>query len=200
MKNRLVLLAATFIWICAIGVGLRIVAAYENTPGHAGPSAIQWPATSRIQRAPNHPTLIMLAHPKCPCTRASVSELAQIMARCQGKLTTYVLFYKPQGASEAWVQTDLWRSAADIPGVQVVSDAGGIEARRFHVETSGHTVLYDTAGHLLFSGGITAARGQAGENAGRSAIESLLTTGVLERSKTLVFGCSVVTPNKVNAK
>jgi hypothetical protein len=42
---------------------------------------------------------------------------------------------------------------------------------------------------LIFSGGITASRGHAGENAGVLALVALLTHGRPERRATSVFGC-----------
>ena len=71
----------------------------------------------------------------------------------------------------------------------MVVDDNGVEARRFHAVTSGQTALYDIEGRLLFSGGITGSRGHSGDNAGRSAIVSLLNTGDAERTETSVFGC-----------
>jgi hypothetical protein len=193
MKTRLILTTFALLWLSAVGLGLRSMLAYENAPGVAATPAGQWPHGSRIQRASQQATLVLLAHPQCPCTRASISELALLMTHCQGKVAAHVLFFKPQDAAEDWAKTALWRSAAAIPGVQVSSDEGGLEARRFHAMTSGQTLLFDSAGHLRFSGGITGARGHAGDNAGRSAIESLLNTGVTTRSKSLVFGCSLAT-------
>ncbi len=111
------------------------------------------------------------------------------MAQTQGRVIAYVLFLKPTGSSIDWEKTDLWRSAARIPGVNVFVDENGIEARRFQAVTSGQTALYDINGRLLFSGGITSARGHSGDNAGRSAIVSLLNTGDADRTETAVFGC-----------
>jgi hypothetical protein len=116
------------------------------------------------------------------------------MAQAQGRVTAYVLFLKPAGSSDDWERTDLWQSAASIPGVSVVVDDGGAEARRFHAVTSGQTALYDVEGHLMFSGGITASRGHSGDNAGRSAIVSLLYAGGVERTETSVFGCPLDGP------
>jgi hypothetical protein len=110
------------------------------------------------------------------------------MAQAQGRVTAYVLFVKPSGSADDWEKTDLWQSAASIPGVTVVVDDGA-EAQRFHAVTSGQTALYDVEGRLQFSGGITGSRGHSGDNAGRSAIVSLLNTGDAERTKTSVFGC-----------
>lgn len=165
---------------------------YESAPGGVGIVPSNWPAESSVRLSTSGKTLIMLAHPHCPCTRASVGELAKVMAQIQGKVRAYVLFLKPQNSDNSWDNTELRRSAAEIPGVTVLSDIDGVEARHFGAETSGHTLLFDHAGRLLFSGGITEARGHAGGNAGESAIISLVNTHTSDRAKTLVFGCSLM--------
>jgi hypothetical protein len=179
-------------WIGAVAFGLGYLLRYESSPGRVGVVGANWPATSSIQRSGPNPTLVMLAHPHCPCTRASVGELAQIVADTQGKLNVYVLFTKPPGAGADWEDTELRRSAAAIPGVAVVTDADGNEARRFGAETSGHTLLFDAKGALLFSGGITASRGHAGRNAGESAIIAAVNGERSQRARTPVFGCSLI--------
>lgn len=178
-------------WIVALSFGSRSLLNYESTPGRIGTVPQNWPG-SRIQLAHDRATLVMLAHPRCPCTRASLGELAQIMAQAEDRIVAYVLFLKPEGSSSDWEKTGLWRSAAAIPGVTVLPDMEGAEARRFGVETSGHTVLFDNEGRLLFSGGITGSRGHSGDNAGRSAIVSLLRNHRADRAQTSVFGCSLV--------
>jgi len=90
-----------------------------------------------------------------------------------------------------WEQTDLWRRAASIPGVSLTRDDDGVEAQRFDAATSGQTVVYDGDDRLLFSGGITAARGHEGDNPGRTAILSLLASAGGEQRSTPVFGCSL---------
>ena len=111
------------------------------------------------------------------------------MAHARGQVIANVLFVKPQGFSEGWEKTDLWQSAASIPGVTVMTDENGIEASRFRSKTSGQVMLYDVNGKLAFSGGITNSRGHSGDNEGRSAILSLLTTGTVTNREAPVFGC-----------
>jgi hypothetical protein len=116
------------------------------------------------------------------------------MARLQGKVYAYVLFLQPAQSDANWEDTGLQRSAAAIPGVKVRSDVDGVEARRFGAETSGHTLLFDRDGLLLFSGGITEFRGHAGDNTGERAIESLVNNQPPARTATFVFGCSLADP------
>ena len=186
---RLVLVLITLVWATLVGSGLWWLWSYENAPGRAAMPPEQWPANSRIQLAHAEATLVMLAHPHCPCTRASIGELARIMAHSQGRLRAYVLFIKPAGTADDWEATDLWESASDIPGVTVVQDSDGIEAHLFNAATSGQTLLYNTQGRLLFSGGITGSRGHFGDNAGESAIVAIVNAAVPERTQTSVFGC-----------
>lgn len=190
-KGRLILIAACAAWALITSAGLALLWNYENEPGPAATAPSQWPSDSQLHLSTDRATLVMLTHPHCPCTRASIGELARLMTQAQGRVTAYVLFVKPAGSSDDWERTDLWQSAATIPGVSVVVDDDGAEARRFHAVTSGQTALYDVEGRLLFSGGITASRGHSGDNAGRSAIVSLLNTGDAERTETFVFGCSL---------
>ena len=192
---RVLLLAGTILWLLVISIGLWMLWGYENTPGKAAEPPKQWPADSKILPARDHATLVMLAHPHCPCTRATIGELASIMAHSQGRLTAYVLFLKPRGFSEEWEKSDLWQSAASIPGVTAVIDDEGAEANRFHAATSGQTLLYDAAGLLLFSGGITGSRGHSGDNAGQAAIVSLVNSGAADLTETSVFGCPLFDPN-----
>ena len=192
---RVLLLAGTILWLLVISIGLWMLWGYENTPGKAAEPPREWPADSKILPARDHATLVILAHPHCPCTRATIGELASIMAHSQGRLTAYVLFLKPRGFSEEWEKSDLCQSAASIPGVTAVIDDEGAEANRFHAATSGQTVLYDAGGRLLFSGGITASRGHYGDNAGQSAIVSLVNSGAADLTETSVFGCPLFDPN-----
>lgn len=85
------------------------------------------------------------------------------MAHSQGLVNANAVFVKPAGFGESWEQTDLWRSATDIPGVYSTVDENGVEARRFGSATSGQVALYSGEGQLLFSGGITGSRGHSGE-------------------------------------
>lgn len=180
--------------------GARLLLKYENSPGQVGNLPPAWPANSIVQLAKDQPTLVMVAHPQCPCTRASMGELAQVMAHAQGKVHAYVLFFTPRESGADWQNSDLRKSAAQIPGVTVLSDVDGAEAQRFGAETSGHTFLFDPSGRLLFNGGITASRGHAGDNAGESSLLSLIDNHASTFRQTFVFGCSLKNHSSDKAK
>jgi len=192
---RLWLWIVSVCWLATTTGGLWVLLAYENKPGLAANAPALWPAASRLHRDPARATLILLAHPQCTCTRATLGELAEVLGRTEQRPNTYVVFLKPDGFSREWVQTDLWRTAGALPDVTVMADADGAEARRFGARTSGQALLYDASGRLVFYGGITGARAHPGDNAGRATLLSLLTPGVSEAraahtaSPTSVFGC-----------
>jgi hypothetical protein len=177
------------LWLGGVVSGLWVVWAYDNRPGVGAAAPAHWPVATALVRGTATPTLVFVAHPQCTCTRASLDELAEVLARTPGGAKTYVLFLKPTSVDEEWDRTALWRQARALPNVTVLRDSDGAEARRFGVETSGQTLLYDSHGTLIFSGGITGSRGHAGENAGELALVALLTHARPERRATSVFGC-----------
>ena len=180
------------LWVLVVGAGTVFLWGYENAPGvKSSPTPAAFPAVSGILRDGARPTLLMFAHPHCPCTRASLAELSRLMTVARGRVSARVLFIKPAGAGAGWVESDLWASAAAIPGVRVAADEGGREAARFGAGTSGLTLLYGADGRLLFSGGVTSARGHEGDNAGRDALVGLLANEKGEAAETPVFGCQL---------
>ena len=187
------LVAAGLLWLAALTAAAAILLTYDHTPGPVTQQApASWPPQTSLARVDGRPTLIVLLHPKCPCSRASVAELGVLLARTPQTLTSHVLFHVPDGAPADWHRTDLWSAASAIPGVSVGIDAGGTEAQRFGIATSGHTLLYDAGGRLQFTGGITPSRGHEGDNLGRRTILALLGQGPVERHQTSVFGCSLL--------
>lgn len=184
--------AAALVWLAAVGTGLWALWGYDNRPGVSASAPGRWPADTALKRSADRPTLLFVAHPQCTCTRASLDELAEILARASShRPRTYVLFLKPSSVDAGWEQTDLWRRAAALPDVTVLRDDDGAFAHAFGVETSGQTMLYDDGGTLIYSGGITGSRSHAGENAGELALIALLTRGHAERRSASVFGCSL---------
>lgn len=179
------------LWLMVVVGGTVQMIRYSDTAGTSGQAPRVWPAHTQIPFDAHLPTLIMFAHPQCPCTRASLGELEVLLAQFPSRLNTKVIFLKPSGTVTNWEKTDLWRKASSIPGVTVYADGAGVEAHRFQSETSGQTLLYSPAGQLLFQGGITLGRGHSGDNPGRSALQEILLKGHTGQPKTPVFGCSL---------
>jgi hypothetical protein len=179
-------------WVSLILLGSFILAREEYTPVPLSSIAPTFPPGSALRLAANEPTLILFAHPLCPCTEATLHELNELLTDTSNKVSVVIVFSIPTGLPANWKQGDLWQSTTAHPSFRVVQDSGGREARRFGVNGSGHCLLYSPAGRLLFSGGITGSRGHAGENPGRLALVALITTGHARISHTPVFGCSLL--------
>ena len=187
-------------WAIAVGAGMTGMLRYQMTASiEAQIVPGKWPDDASIQRDSHRATLVMMLHPQCPCSRASLHELGELMARADGRLDAQVLFIEPANAPADWLNGDLWNQAKAIPNVAVSIDKDGKDAAAFGATTSGQVAVYDASGTMRFKGGITAGRGHEGDNAGYLAILSLIRDGSTQVVATPVYGCSLQTP-KADAK
>jgi hypothetical protein len=185
-----VLVAGTAgLWLVGVGYGFSRLRNFESTPGMVGLTPSFWPSDSAILPRTGRSTLVMSVHPQCSCTEASLSELSSIMNLASVGVSAYVLFISPTGMEPGWEKTGTWSQAKAIPGVTVLLDRKETESTRFGALTSGYVVLYDPTGRLIFSGGITAMRGHAGENVGRDTVVDLIEGRTAKHHVHEVFGC-----------
>src|SRR5437867_4170198 len=122
-------------WLFFIFLGMHVLWDYDYTAGNTATALAELPAINGIRGNTGRAILLMFVHPHCPCSRASVAELAVIMARSQHRVNGYVVFLQPAHYSHEWVQTALWDSAAAIPDVTPIIDNEGRYARQFGAET-----------------------------------------------------------------
>jgi hypothetical protein len=182
------------VWLLTATAGLAFLWHVENKPGDRLSAPATWPHASGIAPTPGVATLVMFAHPRCPCTSAGIGELAQLLAQTEARVRIHVIFYKPRGLPEEWAHTSLWHSAGALPRTDVRCDVDDAEAKLFGATTSGYVLLYDATGRLRYSGGITAERGHEGDNEGLSALVAIL-RGEQPRVTTMpVLGCSFSGP------
>ncbi|MBP3960459.1 hypothetical protein J8F10_34975 [Gemmata sp. G18] len=175
------------VWLSAIAGGFWLWERYDATPGTVGAQT-----AAPDESAPGGWCLTVFAHPRCPCTRATLGETAELV-RAAPELSVRVLFVRPPDAPDGWEHGESWDLAARIPRTEVALDEAGAGAHRFGAETSGQAVLTDPAGRIVFRGGLTAARGRAGESAGRRAVLDWM-SGHLAPARAPVFGCPLLTP------
>lgn len=194
VRSSVVMTLVTGLWLVAVGVGLLVLLQYSYRPGAVGAVLGRWPDLTKLQFVGDKPNLVMFLHPKCPCSRASVREFEEIVARCQDLQHSQIVFVRPHDVSNAWVETNLWDAATAIPGVAVSTDFPGQSAEQFGALTSGHTFLFDSERALVFSGGITSSRGHEGDNGGRDSIVEFLQdeVGRSEPAQFPVFGCPLL--------
>lgn len=191
LQKRLLFVLCLLLWIIGLGWGYQTLFAYETTPGVTGGVKSNWPAGTALKPVSGKATLIMFAHPYCPCTRASMQELSKLVMRLRKPVKLYVVFFKGTSFKE---QGDLIKSAASIPGAQVVIDKDGLESKRFNATVSGQTLVYDPQGQILYNGGITVSRGSVGENAGSDKVVAVVNGKDDKFAKGLAYGCSLLNP------
>src|SRR5262249_51360858 len=103
---------ACVVWALAVCAGFSALLRYEGKPGQAAAAPTVWPPKVPVAFVQDRLNLVLVGHPQCPCTRASIAELDRIMARCQGRLKATVLFLQPSTEPDDWSKTELWRKTA----------------------------------------------------------------------------------------
>ena len=174
--------------------GLLYFNNYETTPGSASRSPDEWPSASAVRFSTGEVNLVAFAHPRCPCTRASLDELKALLNDCPAQTSTRILFWVPPNASSAWTTSDLWKQAGAIANARLVADEGGELARCFGATTSGHLMVFAPDGTRIYSGGLTNGRGKSGNYSGLTLIRSLIIQQRTLPSETPVFGCPLFNP------
>ena len=103
-RSRVLWWGIALAWTAAVFTGLALVWRYKATPGAEADAPRTWPAASSVRHVPGRPTLVMFAHPKCPCTRASLDELATLTSRNRHQASctaTNPIFVPREGAKQA---------------------------------------------------------------------------------------------------
>jgi hypothetical protein len=167
---------------------------YAATGGAQLGAPADWPTGSLIQPSRDRFTVVMFLHPHCPCSSASVSQLERLIARCGTAIDARAVLTVPPDAPIGWNETSLADRLKSIPHVKAETDFRGEEARRFGALTSGHVVAFDIRGRMVFSGGITGARGHEGDNAAMDALTKLIRGQAAGPVRAEVFGCELETP------
>jgi hypothetical protein len=196
MKRRAlitaVLIIAGFVWTATVGAMYQSIRRFEATPGRGAEALPAWPAKSKIARARDKWTLVMLVHPRCGCTRASIQELERIVEMTGPSVQPYLVVYRPSDFRSGWEKTEVLDAASRVQRARIVIDNDGEEAKLFGGFTSGQTYLYDREGALRFSGGITSLRGHAGVNRGSMDVVDIVKLKARQGAHP-VFGCAIVT-------
>lgn len=189
-RKRLIGWGLALLWgVFALGGSIAMYQhAYSGDhPEYAGQ---QWPSLSKLTRGSERATLIVFAHPKCPCTRATIDSLSQVVR--DTKCDATIVFWQPASSSKSdtsgWTTTPVIEKAKGIESLQIVMDPDGVESSLFGANTSGHCIAFSASGELLYSGGITSSRGHTGNNIGLESLIQAIQTGHAQKSLP-VFGC-----------
>lgn len=183
------------IWLAAVCGGLALLMRYDSRAAQRGPIVLTWPTDTRLAFEPGRPNLLVFAHPRCPCTRATLENLAWEATRWPVQPRARVLLLVPEGAdltcASAFADTGLARRAEELPGFEIGFDLGGREAARFGARTSGEVLLFGPTGKLSFAGGLTPSRAHQGPCLGTLALRAALLDPLAEPRFSSVFGCAL---------
>ena len=182
-------------WCAALVPGVRYLFAYEHTAGAQSGAPTRWPAGITLARSTTTPTLVVAMHPRCTCTRATLTELEALATAPHPPFATILLIYQPEdaGAPAAWRDLSIYAAAQKSLHAQIVLDPGGHIAEKFAAETSGEALLYAADGTLRYQGGVTGARGMEGNNAGLITLRAALAQPTSSQPSKPVFGCALFT-------
>ncbi len=160
----------TILWLMPVLAGFAILLDYHSRAGPAPDPPQTWPRSSKLEKPLNKQILLVFLHPKCPCSAATISELARLLPRLRETQVIAVLTI-PAGAPPQFANTEALDRLRSIPGLAIITDTNAQETRNFKAVTSGEVLLYDKSGHLRFCGGITPGRGHQGDSAGKDMLE-----------------------------
>jgi hypothetical protein len=192
--RRLSVFLATVAWMATAAGGFRALENYETTPGATGRPPLDWPVGTALSFVPGRPNVVMAVHPRCPCSQASLALLAEIARRSPAPASLRLLVFRPEGAGRGWAGDSFLPADMRMDGVSLVEDSGGHEAARFGLATSGAVAAFDAAGHLRYSGGLTAGRGRESASEGAEAVSAVLACREPGRVAAAVFGCGIIHP------
>jgi hypothetical protein len=173
------------IWMGGSATGFGIWQEFEATPG----PAVQTLGLNCRTPADGQSRLLVYLHPRCPCSGATLEELARVLEQAPPEVAVEIVFVRPPGTNEGWERGDLWNRAAELPRVQVRVDRDGKEAESVGAATSGFVVLHDSSGRTQFQGGITRGRGMLGGSAGARSLIAVLRGREVPEPAAAVFGC-----------
>jgi len=189
-SSQRVWVIALLIWLSAIALGYSWLFRYSFAAGKtmAAPSTI--PESLAPAKPPARAQLFIALHPRCPCSRATVRELARILSRSADASEVTVLMYKPAGEPNGWIEGALLNDCRRM-NCRVRIDPDGRLAAGLGSLTSGGVALYGVDGKLHYQGGITASRGHEGDNIGESAVIQILHGDDARHRWMPVFGCPI---------
>lgn len=190
--QRIGLVVASVVWAGCVMSGSFVMLTYANTPGDEGQPPVHWPDSTTIHRDFDTFTMLLFAHPHCPCTDATFEQLLRVLTRAKLPVNTHTVFTIPEGTEPGWVEGPLLERARATTPLTVHFDRDAVETRRFAVATSGHVLLYAPSGRLLFSGGITPSRGHEGDNHGTKALVEHLNGMQPITKHPPVYGCPLL--------
>jgi hypothetical protein len=181
--------AAGVLWLGLILSWSGFLTEHRFRPGNASTFNQAWPQASRLHPRPDTLTVVLFAHPECPCLAATLTEMERLQTLAREPFQLFVVFEDDPAFDLS--RSRHFRRVIDWKNAIVVHDADNHEIALFGAQTSGQVLIFDKDRRLLFSGGITESRAHEGDN---NNLERAIAAGRSHASKvalTPVYGCSL---------
>jgi peroxiredoxin len=132
-------------------------------------------------------TAVVFVAPHCPVQQAH-----------EARLRTLVTSYKARGVTIVGVSSEVGadvaqnRALAERLGAPVLTDRDATLADALGAEYSTHTVVFDRAGHILYSGAFDSDRSHLSDDAEpyvKEALDAALEGKAVAKAKTEALGC-----------
>ena len=184
------------LWLGLIAGGYAWSLRYGFATGKALEAPLVLPSSLGLPSPLPRAQLFLALHPHCPCSRATVAELAKIISQTADSRDITVLMYKPASQPDSWLNGSLLDDCRRM-NCRIRPDPDGLLAASLGGFTSGNVVLYDVNGKLRYQGGITASRGHEGDNLGELAVVEAIHGRGLRLQSLPVFGCAIQPEGKI---
>lgn len=183
------------IWLAAMATAWVLLQSHEYTPGESARNESAGLGRHFEMLATNRePAVLFFAHPLCPCTKSSFSELKDVLAR-HPAAKAGVVFTVPQPADSRWLDAALVRQTSAHPRMEAIIDRGGFIAKAYGAKVSGTAMIFDADGKLLYHGGLTSSRSHEGGGPGEADLDEALSGSLHGKlAEHSVFGCRLILP------
>src|SRR5437762_7402652 len=100
-RERCLVIAVLCTWGIAVVMGAGALLRYERTPG-LSPVLSRWPAGVSLPLDPQGRTLVVVVHPRCPCTRTTLRMLREVATGLRAPTTLHALVFEPRQNPAPW--------------------------------------------------------------------------------------------------
>src|SRR4026208_322142 len=97
-------LLAVLLWLGLVAFGYSKLLRYSFTEGGLAQAPRNLPASLAPTPASKRSPMFLALHPRCPCSRATVREMAKILSRAADTVDVTVLVYMPGAPPQHWMQ------------------------------------------------------------------------------------------------
>lgn len=198
MPNSLKTNILLLVWFVSVAFGFSTMMIHDTKPSQEAAAPLTMYKEEAQLADDRNFTMVVFLHPRCPCSVATLDCLDRLLARPENakKMRAVVYLVCPPGTDRDWA-APLYEKCKTLPSARIAFDDCGRTANKYGARSSGQVLLYSPQGELVFSGGLTNARGQFGESGAELAIQEIISrksTTTVGQSffRHPVFGCALL--------